>query len=234
MRIRIVDAFTDRVFAGNPAGVCVLDGDWPDEAWMQQLAGELHLPRTERRLCGHATLATAFVLHADGVAGTTMRFHTLGGVLLAGVADNGTVTLDFPAATVTARDAIDGLADALGAAPLELHATGSLRGALAEVTRREDIRSVTATAPAAPGAGHDFVSRFFSPADGAPEDPVTGSAHCALAPFWSQRLGGTRHIGHQLSERGGVVQTELAGDRVLLRGRAVIVLDGAVSSAARA
>ena len=220
------------------------DGDW-GLRWFT--------PRTERRLCGHATLATAFVLHGDGVAGTTMRFHTLGGVLLAGVADNGTVTLDFPAATVTARDAIDGLADALGAAPLELHATGSLRGvlavfedeaavralaprfgALAEVTRREDIRSVTATAPAAPGAGHDFVSRFFSPADGAPEDPVTGSAHCALAPFWSQRLGGTRHVGHQLSERGGVVQTELAGDRVLLRGRAVIVLDGAVSSAARA
>jgi PhzF family phenazine biosynthesis protein len=265
MRIRIVDAFTDRAFAGNPAGVCVLDGDWPDEAWMQQLAAELHLPMTafarrqadddwglrwftpriEERLCGHATLATAFVLHGDGVAEASMRFHTLGGVLPAGVADDGTVTLDFPAATVTPRAEIDGLADALGATPLELHGTGALRDvlavfkdeesvralaprfdALAEVTRREDIRGVTATAPAAPDAEHDFVSRFFSPADGLPEDPVTGSAHCALAPFWSQRLGGTRHVGHQLSKRGGVVRTELAGDRVLLSGHAVIVLDG--------
>jgi PhzF family phenazine biosynthesis protein len=146
---------------------------------------------------------------------------------------------------VTPRAAIDGLADALGAAPAELHGTGELRDvlavfededavrslaprfdALAEVTRREDLRGVTAPAPAAPAAGHDFDSRFFSPADGLPEDPVTGRAHCALAPFWSQRLGGTRHVGHQLSERGGVVRTELAGDRVLLSGRAVIVLDG--------
>lgn len=272
MRIRIVDAFTDQAFAGNPAGVCVLDGDWPGEAWMQQLAAELHLPMTafarrqgddwglrwftpriEERLCGHATLATAFVLHADGAAPASMRFHTLGGVLPARVGADGTVTLDFPAATVAPRAEIDGLAGALGAAPSELYGTGALRDvlavfedeeavralaprfdALADVAHREDIRGVTCTAPSPPGAAHDFVSRFFSPADGLPEDPVTGSAHCALAPFWSQRLGGTRHAGRQLSERGGVVRTELAGDRVLLSGRAVIVLDGTVSSAARA
>ena len=269
MHIRIVDAFTDRAFAGNPAAVCLLEGDgWPDDTWMQQLAAELNMPMTafalqrpdgdwglrwftpliEERLCGHATLATAFLLRADGLVDAAMRFHTLGGVLPASVEDDGTVTLDFPAATAVPRDPIDGLAEALGAAPAELFGTGTLRdvlavfgdesavrslaprfGALAEVTRREDIRGVTATAPASPGAGYDFVSRFFSPADGLPEDPVTGSAHCALAPFWSQRLGGARLVGHQLSARGGVVRTELAGDRVLLSGGAVTVLDGVLS-----
>jgi predicted PhzF superfamily epimerase YddE/YHI9 len=98
--------------------------------------------------------------------------------------------------------------------------------ALAKLCRRDAIRGVVATAP---GGEHDFVSRFFSPADGIPEDPVTGSAHCALAPFWAQRLGATRLVGHQVSARGGVVHTQLAGDRVLLSGRAVIVLDGELS-----
>jgi len=270
VRIRIVDAFTDRAFAGNPAAVCLLEEDgWPDDAWMQQLAAELNMPMTafvltradgdwglrwftpriEERLCGHATLATAFLLHGDGLGGATMRFHTMGGVLPATVSDDGTVTLDFPAATVAPRGAIEGLAEALGAEPTQLFGTGTLRDvlavfddeatvralaprfdALAELTRREDIRGVTATARAAAGAEHDFVSRFFSPADGIPEDPVTGSAHCALAPFWAQRLGGTQLVGRQLSERGGVVRTELAGDRVLLSGRAVTVLDGALQS----
>jgi predicted PhzF superfamily epimerase YddE/YHI9 len=100
--------------------------------------------------------------------------------------------------------------------------------ALAELCRREDIRGVVATAP---GGEHDFVSRFFSPADGLPEDPVTGSAHCALAPFWAQRLGATRLVGHQVSARGGVVRTELAGDRVLLSGHAVLVRDDELSAA---
>jgi PhzF family phenazine biosynthesis protein len=159
------------------------------------------------------------------------------------------VTLDFPAAVVAPREPIAGLAEALGATPSELFGTGALRDvlavfedeeavaalaprfdALAEVMQREDIRGVTATAPAPPGAEHDFVSRFFSPADGVPEDAVTGSAHCALAPLWSERLGGTRLVGRQLSERGGVVRTELAGDRVLLSGRAVMVLDGVVAA----
>jgi PhzF family phenazine biosynthesis protein len=269
MRVRIVDAFTDRPFAGNPAAVSVLDGDWPDAGWMQQLAAELNMPMTafarpqgggdwglrwftpriEERLCGHATLATAFVLHGDGLAGDELRFHTLGGVLGARVAADGTVTLDFPAATVSSRGPVEGLADALGAAPAELLGTGELRDvlavfereedvrtlaprfdALADVTRREDIRGITATAAAAPGAEHDFVSRFFSPADGIPEDPVTGSAHCALAPYWSARLGAPRLAGRQVSARGGVVRTELAGDRVLLSGRAVTVLDGEVTS----
>lgn len=262
MRVRIVDAFTDRAFAGNPAGVCVLEaGDWPDAAWMQQLAAELALPMTafarpqddglwglrwftpriEERLCGHATLATAFVL------GGTTRFETLGGELRASVSGDGLVTLDFPAAAPGPRGPVEGLAEALGAEPGEVLESATphdliavldgedvVRGleprldAVAAIQHREGFRLVVVTAPA---ADHDFVSRVFSPADGIPEDPVTGSAHCALAPFWSQRLGRTQLVGHQASARGGVVRTELAGDRVLLSGRAVTVLDGELSRA---
>ena len=270
MRIRIVDAFTDRPFSGNPAGVCLLPGDeWPDEGWMQQVAAELNLPMTafahrlgnradadwalrwftpviEEKLCGHATLATAHVLHVDRGGPGTVRFATLSGVLPAHTAGDGTITLDFPAATVAEAPAAEGLAEALGAEPDLVCGTGALRDvlavfrdeatvralapdftALAHVTRRDDIRGVTATAPAAdPARGYDFVSRFFSPADGLPEDPVTGSAHMALAPYWSERLGRDELTGLQASARTGLVRTAVRGDRVLLTGRAVTVLDG--------
>jgi PhzF family phenazine biosynthesis protein len=276
VRIRIVDAFTDRPFAGNPAGVCLLPGDgWPDEAWMRRLAAELNLPMTafahplgdsgeadwalrwfrpviEEKLCGHATLATAHVLHGDRGDPGSVRFATLSGVLTAHTADDGTITLDFPAAVVAEAPAPDGLADALGAEPDAVYGTGALRdvlavfrdeatvrelapdfAALAHVTRRDDIRGVTATAPAADrGGGHDFVSRFFSPADGLPEDPVTGSAHTALAPYWSERLGRDTLTGLQASARTGVVATAVRGDRVLLKGHAVTVLDGTLQPSA--
>lgn len=265
MRIRIVDAFTDTPFAGNPAGVCLLaDGDWPDAAWMQAVAAELSLPMTafarplggelwglrwfttvlEERLCGHATLATAHVLHEQRGGAGSVRFETLGGELGARSDADGTVTLDFPAAQPVRAPVPDGLAEALGALPVETWRTGALRDliavlrdeaavralaprfdALADVTRREDIRGVIATAPA-DDDGYDFVSRFFSPADGLPEDPVTGSAHTALAPYWSARFGRDELAGLQASARGGVVRTALHGDRVHLGGRAVTVLDG--------
>lgn len=261
MRIRIVDAFTDRPFAGNPAAVCLLDGDdWPDAERMQAIAAELGLPMTafvlpredgsyglrwfnvqiEERLCGHATLATAFVL-----GGEALRFDTLGGELRASVREDGSVTLDFPRADISPREPVDGLADALVAEPIDVFESAAPRDlialldaeatvaalapdldAIAAIQRRDAIRLVAVTAPAAPGAEHDFVSRVFSPADGIPEDPVTGSAHCALAPLWSARLGRDALVGRQLSARGGTVRTELAGDRVLLGGRAVQVLDG--------
>src|SRR6266540_3759337 len=167
MRIRIIDAFTDRPFAGNPAAVCLLDADaWPDEAWMQQVASEMHLSET------------AFA-------------HPL---------------LDDEAA-------VRALAPDLGA--------------IARIARRDGIRGIVATAPAAvPDAGYDFVSRFFAPADGIPEDPVTGSAHTALAPFWATRLGRDGLTGLQASARGGLVRTSIHGDRVHLSGHAVVVLDG--------
>jgi len=275
MRIRIIDAFTDRPFAGNPAAVCLLDaGAWPDETWMQQVAAEMHLsetafarplendpdagwglrwftPEVETNLCGHATLATAHAMHRDRGTPGTVRFMSRSGVLVAHTADDGTITLDFPAATLTEAPAPEGLAEALGATPEATYATGVLGdrlavlsdeaavralapdlGAIARIARRDAIRGIIATASAAdPDAGYDFVSRFFAPADGIPEDPVTGSAHTALAPFWSERLGRDGLTGLQASPRGGLVRTSLHGDRVHLTGHAVVVLDGTLTAA---
>lgn len=276
VRLWVVDAFTDRPFAGNPAGVILLEGEsWPAEGWMRQVAAELGLSQTafahrlpagaaahwalrwftplvEDDLCGHATLATAHVLAGVAAAGRgedvrapVVRFATRSGVLSARVDAAGVITLDFPAAPPVAVQAPPGLAAALGVAPQSVHATGALRdlvvvlpnegavraarpdlGAVAALTRRENLRAITLTAAAEPGAGYDFVSRFFSPADGIPEDPVTGSAHTALGPYWSARLGRLSLIGHQASARSGMVETTVEGDRVHLSGRAVTVLQG--------
>ncbi|MDP9331598.1 MAG: PhzF family phenazine biosynthesis protein [Actinomycetota bacterium] len=270
MRIRIIDAFTDRPFAGNPAAVCLLDMDtWPDESWMHRLAAETNLPMTafayplppeaeadwalrwfnpviEESLCGHATLATAHALQSDRGTPGTVRFSTRSGVLVAHSEEDGTITLDFPTARVTEMPVPDGLPKALGADPEATYSTGSLRDvlavlpseaavravipdfvALAHVTVRDGIRGVTITAEASdPVRGYDFVSRFFSPADGLPEDPVTGSAHTALAPYWSDRLGRDDLTGLQVSARTGVVRTAVRGARVHLTGSAVTVLDG--------
>ncbi|HSK96445.1 MAG TPA: PhzF family phenazine biosynthesis protein [Euzebyales bacterium] len=276
MRIRIIDAFTDQPFAGNPAAVCLLDGDaWPDEAWMQQLAAELHLsetafarpltadadadwglrwftPAVEVDLCGHATLATVHALRTDGRAVGVVRFRTRSGVVGGQVDESGAITLDFPAASISDAPAPHGLAAALGAVPDSVHTTGALRyllavvadeptvrtltpdiAALEDVTRATGDYGVIVTARAAdPDRGYDFVSRYFAPVDGIPEDPVTGSAHTALAPYWSARLGDDRLTGRQVSARGGTVRTVLRGDRVELVGRAVTVLDGHLQDAA--
>lgn len=277
MRIRIIDAFTDRPFAGNPAAVCLLDtGNWPDETWMQQVAAEMNLaetafahsapagadvdwalrwftPTVEVDLCGHATLATAHALHDDrGIPGT-VRFGSRSGVLVAHTHHDGTITLDFPAAPVVEAVVPDGLADALGAILDATYGTGALgdllavvpdesavRGlapdftALARLARREGIRGVIVTAAASdPDGGYDFVSRFFAPAVGIPEDPVTGSAHTALAPYWSGRLGRDGLTGLQASPRTGLVHTAVHGDRVHLTGRAVTVLDGTLHQTGR-
>ena len=231
MRIRIIDAFTDRPFAGNPAAVCLLDeaDTWPDERWMQQVAAEMHLsetafahpligsaeadwalrwftPEVESNLCGHATLATAHAMHNDRGTPGTVRFMSRSGAL-----GDLLVVLDDEAAVRT-------LAPDLGA--------------IARIARRDGIRGVIATASASrPDAGYDFLSRFFAPADGIPEDPVTGSAHTALAPFWSGRLGRDGLTGLQASARGGLVRTSLHGDRVHLTGDAVVVLDGTLTGA---
>jgi PhzF family phenazine biosynthesis protein len=273
MRIRIIDAFTDRPFAGNPAAVCLLTaGAWPDEAWMQQVAEEMHLsetafarplpdganadwalrwftPAVEANLCGHATLATAHALHADRGAPGTVRFSSRSGILTARTDHDGTITLDFPAADATEVTVPDHLTDALGVRPEATYGTGALGdlltvlsdeatvraltpdfAAVARLTRRDGIGGIIATAVASdPNGGYDFVSRFFAPADGIPEDPVTGSAHTALAPYWSARLGRDDLTGLQASARTGLVRTVVHGDRVLLTGRAVTVLDGTLS-----
>jgi PhzF family phenazine biosynthesis protein len=269
MRIRIIDAFTDRPFAGNPAGVCLLeDGTWPGEAWMRRVAAELShetafarplpdsadadwalrwfTPAAESNVCGHATLATAHALHTDRAMPLTVRFASNFGLLTARTRPDGTITLDFPAAFPAEAPAPDGLAQALGAAPHATYRTGALGDllaaagdeaavrslrpdftALARLTSRNSIRGIIVTAAAADRhSGHDFVSRYFAPASGIPEDPVTGSAHTALAPYWSHRLGRESLTGLQASDRTGLVHTVVRGDRVHLTGRAVTVLDG--------
>ncbi|MBB2942054.1 PhzF family phenazine biosynthesis protein [Actinoplanes lutulentus] len=284
MRIRIVDAFTDKPFSGAPAGVLLLDA-FPSDDWMQRVAAEVNhaetaflhplpeggdadwalrwfTPAVEVALCGHATLAAAHVLNPAA----PIRFATRSGVLRASV-DDGLITLDFPTAPLTRVSTDPALAAALGVgsrgivaagieavgveglgvesrggAILAVHHTGpDTDDLLVEVADEQTVRTIVpdlraliplsgrgviVTAVADPGAGHDFVSRFFGPAVGVDEDPVTGSAHTALAPYWSARLGRTDLTGYQASPRGGYVQVSLRGERTLLRGRAVTVIDG--------
>ncbi|HTR91176.1 MAG TPA: PhzF family phenazine biosynthesis isomerase [Trebonia sp.] len=272
MRIRIIDAFTDRPFAGNPAGVCLLDtGTWPDSDWMRQVAAELghetafarplpdgagadwalrwFTPAAESNVCGHATLATAHALHTDRAAPLTVRFASQFGILIARTRHDGTITLDFPAAFLAEAPAPDGLAQVLGATIGAAYSTGALgdllaiasgeavvRGlrpdftSLARLTRRYGIRGIIVTAASADRhSAYDFVSRYFAPEGGIAEDPVTGSAHTALAPYWSHRLGRDSLTGLQTSERTGLVHTTVHGDRVHLTGHAVTVLDGTLN-----
>ncbi|MGR8011763.1 PhzF family phenazine biosynthesis protein [Streptomyces hypolithicus] len=267
MQIRIVDAFTSRPFSGNPAGVVLLDSDtFPDDAWLQQVAAEVNLsetafahplpagsdadwalrwftPTTEVDMCGHATLATAHVLHTTGEATATMRFSALCGLLTATVQDSGALTLDFPTASLTEVPVPAGVGEALGAEVLSAHDTGAHIGdLLVELADEASVRAltpdfsalvahsergiITTAAAESPSRGYDFVSRGFFPRVGIDEDPVTGSAHTALAPFWSARLGRDELIGLQASARSGLVATSLRGARTLLTGKAVTVIDG--------
>ncbi|GCB51246.1 PhzF family phenazine biosynthesis protein [Streptomyces sp. NL15-2K] len=265
MHIRIVDAFTDRPFAGNPAGVLLLDA-FPDDGRLQRVAMEVNhaetafahrlpeggeadwalrwfTPTNEVAMCGHATLATAHVLHRTGVHEGPVRFATRSGVLLATPGEDGSITLDFPTAPLTAVEVPEGVAEALGAEPHAVRDTGPNVGdLLLELADEKTVRSLTpdlkalgrhsergiiATARAEdPSRGYDFVSRCFFPNVGVDEDPVTGSAHTALAPYWSERLGRPVLTGLQASPRSGRVRTELRGDRTLLSGRAVTVIEG--------
>lgn len=267
MRIRIVDAFTDRPFAGNPAGVVLLDQDaFPDDQWLQRVAAEVNLsetafahplpdggpadwalrwltPTTEVAMCGHATLATAHVLRGTGAVRETVRFATRSGVLSATPDADGSITLDFPTAPLTPVEVPDRAADALGAPVLSAFDTGPNVGdLLVELADEATVRSlrpdfaalagfehrgfIVTAAAQDPAAGYDFVSRFFGPAVGIEEDPVTGSAHTALAPFWAPRLGRRELTGLQASARTGLVRTALRGERTLLTGSAVTVIDG--------
>ena len=251
-----VDAFTDRPFGGNPAAICVLpaarETAWMAHVAMEMNLSEtaflvpdgdaFHLrwftPSIEVDLCGHATLGAAHVLWSEGhlKPGHTARFHTRSGLLTCDRRGDW-IEMNFPAKLEQPADPPAQLAEALGA---EIKYTGrnqfdylvevadeaTLR-ALApkhHLLRELPVRGVIATAR---GSGEfDFVSRFFAPGSGIDEDPVTGSAHCALAPYWASRLGKTEMTGFQASPRGGVVKVRLEGDRVLLMGQAVIVLRG--------
>ncbi|MER5709857.1 PhzF family phenazine biosynthesis protein [Streptomyces sp. NPDC002122] len=265
MRIRIVDAFTDQPFSGNPAGVLLLDS-FPEDSWLRNVAAEVNLsetafahplpaggeadwalrwftPATEVDMCGHATLATAHVLHTTGAASGTIRFATRSGVLGATAAADGTITMDFPTSALTPVPVPDGLAKALGAEVVAVHDTSAHIGDLVVELRDETaVRSLTpdlaalvslssrgiiVTAAAEnPDGGYDFVSRGFFPAIGIDEDPVTGSAHTALAPYWSSRFGRDELTGLQGGRRTGLVRTHLRGERTLLTGHAVTVIEG--------
>lgn len=257
MKLRMwqVDAFTNRRFAGNPAAVVPL-AEWLPERTLLDIAAENNLaetaffvprngdfdlrwftPTVEMDLCGHATLASAWVVfHVLEPARNSVTFHSKGGVLTV-TRDGERLAMDFPAAAGTRCEPPSGLAKAIGATPLE---TWRARDFMAVV---EDEARVRALAPdlaavaalgergvivTAPGREADFVSRFFAPAVGVPEDPVTGSAHCTLVPYWAKRLGKNRLRALQLSPRGGELFCELRGDRVGMAGHAVPYLEGTI------
>lgn len=255
MRLLTVDAFTDTAFKGNPAAVCILDHE-RDAAWMQDVAKEMNLsetafllhhpdgfglrwftPAVEVALCGHATLASAHALWEERVLETDARFHTLSGLLTA-TRNGDLIELDFPAKAEEPAEAPPLLLESLGAKPVyvgrnqfdylvEVATEEELRALNPDHARLRTIkvRGVIVTARSS-DPRFDFVSRFFAPGSGVDEDPVTGSAHCALTPYWSKKLGKTEMTAFQASARGGVVRVRLAGDRVKLGGRAVTVLRG--------
>lgn len=201
-------------------------------------------PEVEIDLCGHATLASAHVLWEEGhlTPNTQARFHTRSGLLTAD--RNGSwIELDFPATPAAPASPPPGLIEALGAKPtfvgrsrfdylVELENEAAVRrltpdlGALSRV----EARGVIVTSRADANSEYDFVSRFFAPQSGVPEDPVTGSAHCALMPYWSAKLGKKELVAYQASSRGGVLRLRLNGDRVKLGGQAVTVLRGELTA----
>jgi PhzF family phenazine biosynthesis protein len=254
-----VDAFAaDEKFTGNPAAVCPLD-DWLPDAVMQSVAAENNLsetaffvpegegyrlrwftPTTEVDLCGHATLASAFVVFgwlAPWRRGVTFLTEKAGPLRVTRAGD--LLALDFPSRPPQPLDMSDAMAAALGKRPTALL---TARDYLAVFERAEDVAALQpdfaaiaaldrfAVIVTAPGTdGIDFVSRFFAPARGVDEDPVTGSAHCTLIPYWAERLGKTRLEARQLSRRGGALSCVLRGDRVTIAGRAALYLTGTIS-----
>ncbi|MBI5583162.1 MAG: PhzF family phenazine biosynthesis protein [Deltaproteobacteria bacterium] len=251
-----IDAFTDRVFAGNPAGVCFLDA-WLEDDRLQSIAAESNLsetaflvsaghhyelrwftPKLEIDLCGHGTLASAFaVLEYKDTLARQVAFETRSGRLT--VERRGDLLLmDFPARPPEPYRSPDNLEEILGIPPV-----GTFRSArdLLVIYEQEDqIRSLAprmeqlagldffGVIVTAPGKNCDFVSRFFAPRAGIPEDPVTGSAHCTLIPYWSGRLGKKELQARQLSARGGALFGLDRGDRVSIGGRAVTYLQGTI------
>ena len=252
--LHVVDAFTAKAFAGNPAAVCLLD-ESADKVWMQLVAREMNLsetaflhpieggyslrwftPAVEVELCGHATLASAHTLWETGALASdqSARFHTLSGWLTCR-REGDWIEMDFPATPAAPCATPPGLVEALGAEFLWTGSNGMDH--LVEVTDERTLRGLKPNFTAlalltARGVivtcrsgllEFDFVSRFFAPAAGVNEDPVTGSAHCTLGPYWHTKLGKSDFTAYQASARGGVVKVGVRGERVLLRGQAVMM-----------
>lgn len=255
MTIYQIDAFTDRAFAGNPAGVCVTPGPLA-VPFMQTIAAEMNVaetaflhpvangynlrwftPEVEVDLCGHATLAAAYLLwdRAFLLSSVPAVFHTRSGVLRATQSD-GWITLDFPREEDDPIAAPEILVESLGTRPIyvgknrmdyivEVDSEETLRRMDPELTKLERLhaRGVIVTSRS-DSPEYDFVSRFFAPGAGVPEDPVTGSAHCCLGPYWQRKLLRSEFTAFQASSRGGIVKVRVNGDRVYLSGQAVHVL----------
>lgn len=251
----VVDAFTDRLFAGNPAAVCLVE-EYPDDTLMLSIAkennlsetafvkplgcaGQYHLrwftPGAEVDLCGHATLASAFVVlnHVEPSA-DAVRFETLSGSLTVTRKD-GIYELDFPIYDLTPIEVTDAMEDAFGCHPIEAYLGRDL---LCVFDNEEIVRTMNPSQTklstlegllqhaTAKGSDVDCVSRSFAPKIAIAEDPVCGSGHCHIAPYWFDALGKTQLVAYQASERGGIVHCRLEGDHVVLGGNAVLFEEG--------
>ncbi len=257
MDIYQVDSFANEPFKGNPAGVCVLDGP-KDDRWMQQVAAEMNVAETaflypqedgyslrwfspvaEVPLCGHATLASAHILWERGFLdpGKQARFHTRSGLLAADKRD-GRIELDFPAEPAQAADCPDELKAGLGIEPkyvgrnrmdylIEAESEEAVKNLSPDFSLLAKVktRGIIVTSSS---STFDFISRSFFPAIGVNEDPVTGSAHCCLGPYWQSKLNRNVFQAYQASPRGGFLKVEVAGERVLISGQAITVLTGTI------
>ena len=255
-----VDAFTEKLFSGNPAAVCILDS-WLDNRIMQQIAMENNLaetaflvkklehyeirwftPEIEVDLCGHATLASAYVLFRfKETKASELEFNSpRSGVLKVKKGDDGYLIMDFPSDVTIVVDAIEEINNAIGAQPIK-----TIKGKtdfLLIFNSQKDIEQIApnfhllnqldcrGVIVSAPGDEVDFVSRFFAPQCGIPEDPVTGSAHTTLTPYWAEVLGKKRMTAKQLSPRGGDLHCEHRGNRVAIAGKAVLYLRGEIEN----
>ena len=256
MKYYIVDAFSDKLFHGNQAGVCLLD-EWLKDEMMQNIAAENNLaetafvvkrekyydlrwftPVTEIDLCGHATLASAFVIanHLDkGI--TVMDFHTKSGVLTVSVIGD-MYEMDFPARKPEKLEVSPLMEQAAGVSVLEAYKSRDMLLLLDNEKQVENLQpdmKLVAQLPGcfalivtAKGDNVDFVSRFFAPNAGIPEDPVTGSSHSTLIPFWAERLNKEKMTAKQLSKRGGTLYCTNCGERVKISGRATLYLQGEI------
>jgi predicted PhzF superfamily epimerase YddE/YHI9 len=243
LELTVVDAFTDRLFSGNPAAVCIVE-EFPEQDLMQAIAAEMNLaetafavhrskdeydlrwftPTVEVGLCGHATLAATHVI------GRSARFQTKSGELACSIADDGLIEMDFPADAPNEAPLPEGTGlhgvEWFGNGRFDgfavLESAAAVRSLVPDLAAIERLfgRGLIVTA-AGDRPGIDCVSRFFAPAVGIPEDPVTGSAHCTLSSFWGARLARDELTGVQASARGGIVRMRRSGERVVLGGRAV-------------
>lgn len=252
-----VDAFTNVPFAGNPAAVVPMAG-WPADDLLQAIAAEMNLsetafvvkegdawrirwftPTVEVDLCGHATLAAAWVILSHITPQEdVVSFIGQAGPLHVSRAGEGLLAMDFPRWPVEpVKPAPKGLAKALGVKPLEIHRQRDLICVLADAAAVEELApdlpalkalaaGVVVTAAVGAGTDIDFVSRYFAPHHGIDEDPVTGSTHCMLVPFWAERLGKTALVAEQVSARGGRLYCQDTGERVVIAGHVTPIMEG--------